>query len=205
MKQFHPHSQQKLSFFRYEWSSLLILIQTTLNSIPYQTTSLVSPESIVNLRSQVEDYRIPQSREASTTKKTVRALADVLQEVRLAILEHGDLLQKGVQNNAEPQENQTVWYYKNPDDKKCGIIIGSIKSKDGSDYIVKMPSGEEVKLSPSRLYMIHRQEDSILYLLRDDSLKKKKLEYDIESNPGPAKYCSYCGKGIHRGWQWQNT
>ena len=78
-------------------------------------------------------------------------------------------------------------------------MFRTVINEIGNDYKVKISNGEEVKLPLSRLYVICGQEHSIPYLLRDDSLEKKKLENDIESNPGPGKYCFHCGKGIDRG------
>ena len=113
------------------------------------------------------DFYLLPNEEDSTTQETVTSLAEALQEVRLPNLEEQDLLQKGVQKTTEPKKNKSIWYINNPDDRRKGILFGTIISKECSDYIVKTPGGEEVKLSPTRLYMIYDQEDSIPYLLRD--------------------------------------
>ena len=93
IKQFHPHSQQKLSLFRDECQTILLLVQTTLNSTPYHITSLISPEFIINPRAQVGDFVLPQREENSTTQETMKSLEEALQDVRLANLEEHDLLQ----------------------------------------------------------------------------------------------------------------
>ena len=99
-------------------------------------------------------------------------------------------MQKGVQKIAEPKENQLIWFYKNPDDNKSGILFGTVVSKEDSVYIIRLSGGDEVRRPPKRLFLIFGQEYSIPYLLRDDSLEKKKLERDVESSPGP-RYLIY--------------
>ena len=59
-----------------------------------------------------------------------------------------------MQKTSEPKEGQKVWFFKKPDNKKCGIIFGTVQCKDGSDYVIKIPNRDEIKLGPARLYLI---------------------------------------------------
>ena len=88
---------------------------------------------------------LPEREEISTTQESMKSLVEALQEVRLA-----NLLQKGVKKTIDPKENQTIWVYKNPDVKRSGILFWTVVSKEGIDYVVKIPNMEEVKLPPTR-------------------------------------------------------
>ena len=57
----------------------------------------ISPESILNPRSQVADYTLPPDDESNTKQEQMRSLANALQEVRLNHLEEMNLLQRGNQ------------------------------------------------------------------------------------------------------------
>ena len=82
MRQFYPHTKSRLILFCDEWQTSLLLIRTSLNCTPYHSSSLISPESIINPRSQIADYTL-QVENGSTTKEQMRALPNALQEVRL--------------------------------------------------------------------------------------------------------------------------
>ena len=58
---------------------------------------------------------------------------------------------------------------------KCGIIFETVQCKDGSDYVIKVPSGDEIKLGPARLYLILGQEGNFPLLCRDDSLEQQRV------------------------------
>ena len=109
---------------------------------------------------------MPQVEESSTRyENSMRSLAESVQTVRLANLEEQDLLQKGMQKTSEPKEGQTIWFYKNPDDKKCGITFGTVQCRDVSDYVIKVPNGDEIKLGPEILYLILGQEENFPHQL----------------------------------------
>ena len=92
MRQFHPHSKNRRNLFRDEWKTILLLIQTKLNSTPYHSMSLIRPESILNSRSQIADYNLPLDDESNSKQEQMKNLANALQKVRLIHLVEINLL-----------------------------------------------------------------------------------------------------------------
>ena len=79
---------------------------------------------------------MPQREEGSTTQETMKSLAEVLQEMKLANLEELDLFQKWVKKTTEPKENQTIWYFKNHDDRRNGILFGDYLGQSSPRKVV---------------------------------------------------------------------
>ena len=92
-----------------------------------------------------------------------------------------------------------MWFFKNPDNKRQGILFGRVTDKQGSNFNVDVSTGGKTKLPYQRIYLIEGQEDNIEKLRRDKSYEKELLQ-DIEENPGPMKIiCVHCGTETHRG------
>ena len=114
----------------------MLRIQVSLNATPYHSMSLISPESILNPRSQVANFIIPQDGE-STHQEHMKNLGNRLQEIHISHLEEMDRLQMDAQNLRDPEIGQVIWILKNPDIKHSGIFFGQIK-KRCSNYLVSV-------------------------------------------------------------------
>ena len=135
------------------------MIESHLNNIPYKSDSLMTPSSLINPKQLARYYLIPQSRPYYYTK--IGELTRHLNDIRVAQLLEDSKLQAKCQKIREPKLNQTVWYFKNEDQKQMGTLFGVINSKIGSDFLVDLSKGGQEKVSAERLNLIYDKNNEI--------------------------------------------
>ena len=152
---FSPNT--KLALVPQEWDNLILLIESHLNNVPYKKDSLLTPSGILNPRQVARFYTIPESSLYHDSK--LGELSRKLNDIRLTQLLEDSKLQVKKQQIREPKVGQSVWYYKNQDQKGLGIIFGVIHSRVGSDFLVDMSRGGQEKVSGIRLFLIYDKDN----------------------------------------------
>ena len=61
---------------------------------------------------------------------------------------------KGQPPIAGSPNRESVWFYKNPDNKRSGILFGTVVKREGTDSLVTIASGGQTTLSPERISLI---------------------------------------------------
>ena len=95
--QFHPHSRYRLELHIKEWFTLILLIEYILNNTPYVNNSFISPETIINPRSVVQNYVLPSGTNCHNHEK-MGIIANIMQDIHISQLVELDKLQVDVQN-----------------------------------------------------------------------------------------------------------
>ena len=117
----------------------------------------MTPSSLINPKQLARYYLIPQSNPYYDTK--LGELTRHLNDIRVAQLLEDSKLQAKCQKVREPKLGQTIWYFKNEDQRQMGILFGTINKKIGSDYLVDLSKGGQERISGQRLNLIYDKDN----------------------------------------------
>ena len=135
------------------------MLESTLNNTPYYTRSMVSPESLVNPRTIVKYLSVPKKSLMNESK--IGEVSRILHDIRSSQLYEHHKHQQKVQNCNEPVIGQLVWFFKNKDNPKLGILFGTVLKKIGSDFKIQISNGGKAKISNQRLFLIFGKSEKV--------------------------------------------
>ena len=105
-----------------EGNTLILSVEVNLNNTPYNCNSLATPESLINPLILAKQLVVQDSKLSPNTNH-FHQVAEALQDIRHEQLLQGDKLQRSATNCREPEVGQTIFFLKNPDNKRAGILF----------------------------------------------------------------------------------
>ena len=85
----------------------------------------------------------------------------LLHDIRSSQLYEHHKIQQKIQKCNEPAIGQSVWFFKNKDNPKLGILFGNVLKKTGSDFQIQILNGDKAKISNQRLFLIYGKSEKI--------------------------------------------
>ena len=110
---------------------------------------MVSPESLVNPRTIVKYLSVPEKSLMYESK--IREVSRLLNDIRSSQLYECN----------EPVIGQSVWFFKNKDNPKLGILFGTVLKKTSSDFQIQISNGGKAKISNQRLFLIYGKSERV--------------------------------------------
>ena len=130
-----------------------------LNSQPLGPKTLLTANHFINPNAHACDFQISHDVPTEYVDR-LRSYLDKFREMRVEVMESNYLkfveTMKGRKNFRGLVEGDSVWFYKNPDNKSEGICYGTVLEKHGSDYMIETSSGVKLTLPYMRLYLFLR-------------------------------------------------